>query len=79
MAVRAAEAGFGVALGDLSLIAEDILSKRLRIAMPRPLFTGRGAYFVYASGAESRANIAALRDWLLANAPIATEPERQFL
>ena len=79
MAVRAAEAGFGIALGDLSLIAEDIVEGRLRLALPRPQFTGRGAYFVCPSGSETRSGVIALRDWLLANAPIAKQPERQFL
>lgn len=79
MAVRAAEAGHGVALGDLSLIAEDIHRKKLRLAMPSPHYTGRGIYLVEPMQNEPEMALEALRTWLLETAPIANHPEQAFL
>ncbi|WP_282607418.1 LysR substrate-binding domain-containing protein [Pelagibius sp. Alg239-R121] len=79
MAVRAAEAGHGIALGDLSLIAEDLNQGKLRLAMPPPLYTGRGVYFVLPSQGRHNDALITLCDWLLETAPVKTCPERSFI
>ncbi len=79
MAVRAAEAGHGIALGDLSLISDDIHEGRLRLAMPRPLYTGRGIYFVKPQQTAIGTALETLQSWAIETAPIASSPERAFL
>ncbi|WP_246116681.1 LysR substrate-binding domain-containing protein [Denitrobaculum tricleocarpae] len=79
MAVRAAEAGHGIALGDLSLIAEDLHAGRLRLALPNPLYTGRGVYFVEPSPTPANPALETFRTWLIETAPITSRPERAFL
>lgn len=69
MAVRAAEAGFGVALGDLSLISNELSSGKLRLALPFAVNSGRGTYFVCSGENWERRDIMALRDWLHSNSP----------
>ena len=80
MAVRAAEAGYGVALGDLSLIAEDLHAGRLKLVMPKPLYTGRGVYFVRSSIQTQPSDaLETFRSWLQQTAPVRTNPEHAFL
>lgn len=79
MAVRAAEAGHGVALGDLSLISEDLHEGRLRIVIPEPRYTGRGVYFVRPAHSRPNRALAMFGDWLTQTAPIQTSPEQAFL
>lgn len=79
MAVRAAEAGHGVALGDLSLIAEDIHAGRLQLLVPQPRYTGRGVYFVRPAQGRPNNALMLFGDWLRQTAPIHTNPERAFL
>ena len=70
MAVRVAEAGIGVALGDLSLVGEDIRDGKLVAPIDRPVHTGRGTYFVCPRENRGQTGLTVFRDWLVANAPI---------
>ncbi|WP_419903539.1 LysR substrate-binding domain-containing protein [Kiloniella sp.] len=47
LAVRAAENGFGISLGDLALITEEIEKQRLCVPFGPVLKTGRGYYLVH--------------------------------
>lgn len=71
LSVRAAEAGFGVSIGDLSLIANDIEEGRLVTPFDRRLMSGRGIYFVYPIKSEQDSGIVEFANWLRANSPIA--------
>lgn len=79
MAVRAAESGHGVALGDLSLIAADLQQGRLKLAVPSPFYTGRGIYLVEPLRTGTDMALETLRTWLLDTAPITSNPEQAFL
>lgn len=71
LSVRAAEAGFGVSIGDLSLIADDIHEGRLVTPFSHTVMSGGGIYFVYPLRSEMNAGIREFADWLVANSPIA--------
>lgn len=79
MAVRAAEAGHGVALADLSLIAEDLHAGRLKRLAGQPRYTGRGVYCVYPEQDRPNEALMLFRNWLLQTAPITSNPEQAFL
>ena len=71
LSVRAAEAGFGVSIGDLSLIADDIKEGRLVTPFEHKIMSGRGIYFVYPIRSERNLGIIEFSNWLTANSPIA--------
>lgn len=79
MAVRAAEAGHGVALGDLSLIAQDLHAGRLRLVASQARYTGRGVYFLRPAQSRPNEALAVFQGWLQQTAPITISPERAFL
>lgn len=73
LAMTAAANGYGVAIGDYSLLEEDLAANRL--ALPFDLEIGGGAYYlVYpASVAESK-KFKVFRDWLLAESRDNRQP-----
>lgn len=71
LSVRAAESGFGVSIGDLSLIGDVIKDGGLVMPFDFKLFSGRGIYFVYPIRSEAQPGIAEFADWLVHNSPIA--------
>lgn len=73
LSVRAAEAGFGVSIGDLSLVADSILDGRLVTPFEFQLLSGRGLYFVYPLKHEDLSGLAEFSSWLNNNSPIAEQ------
>lgn len=71
LSVRAAEAGFGVSIGDLSLISDVIAEGRLVMPFEFQLVSGRGIYFVYPIKNEREPGIAVFGEWLSRTSPIA--------
>lgn len=65
-AVDAALAGVGVVLGRRALVVKDLDDKRLVAPFPTALDTGVRFRFLCAHGAETRPQIAAFRDWIVA-------------
>lgn len=65
-AVDAALAGVGVVLGRRSLVVKDLDDGRLVAPFPNALDTGVRFRFLCNEGAETRPQIAAFRDWILA-------------
>lgn len=65
-AVDAALAGVGVVLGRRSLVVKDLTDGRLVAPYPNALDTGVRFRFLCNEGAETRPQIAAFRDWILA-------------
>lgn len=65
-AVDAALAGVGVVLGRRALVVKDIDDGRLLTPVPVALDTGARFRFLCAEGAQTRPQIAAFRDWIIA-------------
>jgi len=65
-AVDAALAGVGVTLGRRALVIKDIMDGRLAAPYKLALSTGARFRFLCREGAEDRPQIAAFRDWVLA-------------
>jgi LysR family glycine cleavage system transcriptional activator len=65
-ALDAALAGVGVVLGRRALVVKDIADGRLVAPFPVALNTGVRFRFLCALGAEDRPQIAAFRDWMMA-------------
>ena len=71
LSVRAAEAGFGVSIGDISLISDVIEEGRVVLPFDFQLMSGRGIYYVYPIKNERQPGIAEFGQWLSRNSPIA--------
>ena len=65
-AIDAALAGVGVVLGRRALVVKDMDDGRLVAPFPTALDTGVRFRFLCAQGAETRPQIAAFRDWIIA-------------
>jgi LysR family glycine cleavage system transcriptional activator len=73
--VRAAEAGQGFALVRWSLAYESIQEGRLVLASPRVVKAPRSYYFVCPPSFISLEKVASFREWLLAEAARASQPD----
>ena len=71
LSVRAAEAGFGVSIGDISLISDVIEEGRVVAPFDFQLMSGRGIYYVYPIKNERQPGITEFGQWLSRNSPIA--------
>jgi LysR family glycine cleavage system transcriptional activator len=69
--IQAALAGQGVALANLSLLG-DALRDGLLLQPFGPQLEGAGFHLVWPEGADADADVAAVRDWLLAQVRIAS-------
>ena len=65
MAVRAAIAGQGIAIGDLSLIEDELARGQLVAPFDLVLSENTGYYLIAAPGRMAEPKIAAFRDWLM--------------
>ncbi|MEO9684800.1 MAG: transcriptional regulator GcvA [Tateyamaria sp.] len=65
-AIDAALSGMGVALGRRALVVKDLDDGRLVAPFPTALDTGAHFRFLCSEGAETRPQIAAFRDWIVA-------------
>ncbi len=63
-ATNAAAHGFGVALGDCSLIQEDLQMKRLVRPFEQILTTGQSYYLAYPSSVANQQKMVLFRDWM---------------
>ncbi len=77
MAVRAAEDGIGMALGDLSLIGADIAAGKLVVPFDLPLRTGRGTYLVCSKERRHQQGISIFSEWLLDISPVTQRPDKR--
>jgi LysR family glycine cleavage system transcriptional activator len=64
--VDAAIAGVGVVLGRRALVIKDLAEGRLVAPFPYALRTGARFRFLCPEGMENRPQVAAFRDWILA-------------
>lgn len=65
-AVDAALAGVGIVIGRRALVVKDLDDGRLVAPFPTALDTGVGFRFLCTEGAQTRPQIAAFRDWIIA-------------
>jgi LysR family glycine cleavage system transcriptional activator len=64
LAMHAAAQGFGVAIGDVSLVGEDVGMKRLVQPFDITLTTGQSYFLVYPDEGVNAQKVALLREWL---------------
>ena len=64
MATNAAMQGFGVAMGDSTLVAEDVMAKRLVMPFDTLVETGARYYFVYPDCVAHQPKVALFSQWI---------------
>ncbi|KAB0644282.1 LysR substrate-binding domain-containing protein [Burkholderia latens] len=64
LATRAAIDGYGIAIGDRTLVDESVAAQRLVMPFDLSLPTGMGYYFVYPGGIEQPHKIQLFGDWI---------------
>lgn len=68
LAIRAAESGLGVAIAELSLLADQIALGQLITPIPVAVPSGLSNWFVCRSNIAQRSSVRVFRDWLVAEA-----------
>lgn len=66
LGIVAAARGYGVSIGDLLMVAEDVNAGRLGLPWPTAVFSGDSYYLVWPRGHRAQARLQRLRDYLLA-------------
>lgn len=66
LGIVAAARGYGVSIGDLLMVAEDVSTGRLGLPWSTAVFSGDGYYLVWQRGHRAQARLQRLRDYLLA-------------
>lgn len=67
LGIVAASRGYGVSIGDLLLVSEDVLQGRLALPMPTAVFSGSSYYLVWPKSRRGQERFHRLRDFLLAD------------
>jgi LysR family transcriptional regulator, glycine cleavage system transcriptional activator len=75
LGIVAAARGYGVSIGDLLLMAEDVNAGRLGLPWPSAVFSGCSYYLVWPKAHRAQARLQRLRDYLLAELAAITLPE----
>ncbi|MGG2399186.1 LysR substrate-binding domain-containing protein [Pseudomonas sp. SH1-B] len=65
LGIVAAARGYGVSIGDLLMVAEDVNAGRLGLPWPTAVFSGDSYYLVWPRGHRAEARLQRLRDYLL--------------
>lgn len=65
LGIVAAARGYGVSIGDLLLVAEDVEQGRLALPLPTAVFSGSSYYLVWPKARRGQQRFARLRDYLL--------------
>ena len=66
LGIVAAARGYGVSIGDLVLVAEDVAAGRLALPWPSAVSSGCSYYLVWPRGRRGEERLSRLRDYLLA-------------
>ena len=66
LGIVAAARGYGVSIGDLLLVAEDVNAGRLGLPRPTAVYSGCSYYLVWPKTHRAQARLRRLRDFLLA-------------
>jgi len=75
LGIVAAARGYGVSIGDLLLVAEDVNAGRLGLPWPQAVFSGCSYYLVWPKAHRAQARLQRLRDYLLAELAAIRLPE----
>ena len=75
LGIVAAARGYGVSIGDLLLMAEDVGAGRLGLPWPTAVFSGCSYYLVWPKTHRAQARLQRLRDYLLAELAAIALPE----
>lgn len=79
LGIVAAGRGYGVSVGDLLMVAEDVAAGRLGLPWPAAVFSGEGYYLVWPRAHRAQARLRRLRDYLLAEVAAMELPEVERL
>ena len=77
LGIVAAARGYGVSIGDLLLVAEDVNAGRLGLPRPTAVYSGCSYYLVWPRAHRAQARLRRLRDFLLAEVAQMRLPEVQ--
>lgn len=77
--IVAAERGYGVSIGDLVMIAEDVEQGRLGLPWPSAVASGDSYYLVWPKGRRGEERLCQLRDFLLGEVTQMHLPEVQYV
>lgn len=75
LGIVAAARGYGVSIGDLLLMAEDVAAGRLGLPWPTAVLSGCSYYLVWPKAHRAQARLQRLRDYLLAELAAIALPE----
>ena len=79
LGIVAAARGYGVSIGDLLLVAEDVEQGRLALPWPTAVFSGSSYYLVWPQAARGQQRFERLRDYLLADIAALRLPTVSYL
>lgn len=79
LGIVAAARGYGVSIGDLLMVAEDVNAGRLGVPWPTAVFSGDSYYMVWPRGHRAQTRLQRLRDYLLAEVAALALPEVERL
>lgn len=66
LGIVAAARGYGISVGDLLMVSEDVKAGRLGLPWPTAVFSGESYYLVWPRALRAQARLQRLRDYLLA-------------
>jgi DNA-binding transcriptional LysR family regulator len=79
LGIVAAARGYGVSIGDLLLVAEDVEQGRLALPLPTAVFSGCSYYLVWPKARRGQERFRRLRDFLLADIQSLNLPPVTYL
>lgn len=79
LGIVAASRGYGVSIGDLLMVAEDVALGRLALPWPTAVFSGESYYLVWPRAHRAQGRLRRLRDYLLAEVQAVALPTVECL
>ena len=79
LGIVAAARGYGVSIGDLLMVAEDVALGRLGLPWPTAVLSGESYYLVWPRAHRAQGRLRRLRDYLLAEVAALALPEVERL
>ncbi|WP_017939706.1 LysR substrate-binding domain-containing protein [Zestomonas thermotolerans] len=79
LGIVAAARGYGVSIGDLLMVAEDVADRRLGLPWPSAVFSGSGYYLVWPKARRGQERFRRLRDFLQAEVAAMRLPQVEFV
>ncbi|VXC85484.1 LysR family transcriptional regulator [Pseudomonas sp. 8Z] len=79
LGIVAASRGYGVSIGDLLMVAEDVALGRLALPWPTGVFSGESYYLVWPRSHRAQGRLRRLREYLLAQVQAVAMPKVEYL